>query len=166
MRVAPITAEQADEQSGGFEPWRPGDYDFNVYDASEETSATGNEMIKLTLHVLNRDGERRTVFDYLVNSDKAQWKIRHFAEAVGMVPQYEQGDMDPHDITGRVGQLKLRIKPAQGQYSAQNAVNDYIPMPAAPREAARRAVPPTAVRPPTRQAATASARDLDDDIPF
>lgn len=163
MRVTPITAEQAEEQSSGFEPWKPGDYDFNVHDAWEETSNGGNEMVKLTLHVLNRDGQRRTVFDYLVNSEKSQWKIRHFAEAVGMVPQYEAGEMEPHDIVSRVGRLKLKTKPATGQYAAGNAVADYIPAPAAARQTQPRPAP-VERRPAPASAGT--ARDLDDDIPF
>jgi len=163
MRVNPISAEQAEEQSGGFEPWRPGDYDFNVYEASEETSANQNEMIKLTLHVLNRDGQRRTVFDYLVNSEKGQWKVRHFAEAVGMLQQYEAGQMEPHDITGRSGQLKLKIKPAKDQYPAGNQVNDYIPLPASAHSTQAR---PTSAAPAARQQVKAPAHDIDDDIPF
>lgn len=159
MRVNPITAEQADEQSGGFEPWRAGDYDFNVHDASEEVSEAGNEMVKLTIHVLNPEGQRRTVFDYLVNSDKAQWKIRHFAEAVGMVAQYEAGEMETADIVGRMGRLKLRIKPAQGQYATQNAVNDYIPLPKSALQPKQHHHVSSAKQPTT-------ARDLDDDIPF
>ncbi len=158
MRVNPISSEKANEQSAS-DPWPAGDYDFSIAEASEEVSAaSGNEMIKLTLHVLNRDGNRRTVFDYLVNIDSGQWKIRHFAETVGLVKQYETGEMEPRDMVGRAGRCKLRIKPAQGNYSAQNAVGDYLP-------ASTPYAAPVS-RPASRQKAAAGGGDIDDDIPF
>src|SRR5580658_7361799 len=97
MRVTPISAEEADAQSVG-DPWPAGEYDFTVHEASEAVSNSGNEQTKLVLHVYNRAGQQRTVFDYLVNTAKSQWKIRHFAEAVGMVRQYETGDMPTHQM--------------------------------------------------------------------
>ena len=70
MRVTPITAEDANAQASS-DPWPPGDYDFVVQDASEGISNAGNEQIKLTLQVYNRNGNARTVFDYLPASAKA-----------------------------------------------------------------------------------------------
>lgn len=158
MRVTPITSEQADEQSVG-DPWPPGEYDFTVSEAVEGTSqASGNEQIKLTLHVFNRQGQQRTVFDYLSSAPKSQWKVRHFAETVGMVRQYETGEMPVREMLGRPGRCKLRIKPADGQYSAQNAVNDYVKNDGAAQK--------HEVRPSPALRQKAPAGDLDDDIPF
>lgn len=159
MRVTPITSEQADEQSVG-DPWPPGEYDFTVSEAVEGTSqASGNEQIKLTLHVFNRQGQQRTVFDYLSSAPKSQWKIRHFAETVGMVRQYETGEMPVHEMLGRPGRCKLRVKPADGQYSAQNAVNDYVKNYGAEQTIKTR---------PESSAdrKKAPVRDFDDEIPF
>lgn len=159
MRVTPITAEQADEQSVG-DPWPAGDYDFKVHEASEGTSSAGNEQIKLTLHVFNRQGQQRIVFDYLSSLPKSQWKVRHFADTVGMVRQYETGDMPVRDMVGRPGRCKLRIKPADGQYSAQNAVADYLGA-----KQAETGIAWGPARQPVRAAAP-QKRDLDDEIPF
>ena len=93
MRVTPISAKEADAQGSSILP--PGDYDFKVYEASDDVSSSGNEQIKLTLHVFNPAGAHRTVFDYLVNTQKAAWKLRHFAEATGLASQYEVWEMDP-----------------------------------------------------------------------
>lgn len=166
MRIAePISAEKANE-GGGFEPWRPGTYDFEVHDAAEDTSkASGAEMIKLTLYVFNADGGKRTVFDYLVNSEKAQFKIRHFSEAVGLLHHYEKGELDVYDMVGKVGKLKLGIKAAQGDYPANNSVQDYIAMDPASARAAPRPVASRAAAPAARQPARVSG-DLDDEIPF
>jgi uncharacterized protein DUF669 len=162
MRIdKPISEKEA--ESSGFTPWRPGDYDFEVNDASEErSSSTGNDMIKLTLHVFNEDGNKRTVFDYLVNSEKSQFKIRHFADAVGLIASYERGELDVNEIVAKTGRLKLRIKPAQGDYPANNSVGDYIPRGDLPEKVTRPAARPSA----PASAATRVNVDLDDEIPF
>lgn len=166
MRIAnPISKKEA--EGSGFTPWRAGDYDFEVFDASEEISSIGNEMIKLTLYVFDEDGNKRTVFDYLVNSEKAQFKIRHFAAAIGRISDYENGDMDINNMVNKTGRLKLRIKPAQGEYPAGNSVGDYIPrddLPAGVGGAASR--PSTVSRTGTVVRSASTSAVLDDDIPF
>ena|ERR1700731_2828224 len=170
MRIdKPISEKEA--EGSGFTPWRPDDYDFEVHDASEERSSTGNDMIKLTLYVFNNEGNKRTVFDYLVNSEKSQFKIRHFAAAVGLVAHYERGELDVNDIVERTGRLKLGIKKAQGDYPANNQVMDYLPRDGKAPRAARPASRPSApARPAARSAASTGTRpsseDLDDSIPF
>lgn len=170
MRVTPITPEQADEQAVSFDPWPPGDYDFTVYEASEGfAQSSGNEQIKLTLHVFNRQGAHRTVFDYLSSAPKAQWKVRHAAETLGLVRQYETGEMSPKDMIGRPGRLKLRIKPADGSFAANNAVADYLgtkPVEAvntAPRVRQPEPVRASGVREPAQ---VGGGRIIEDDIPF
>jgi hypothetical protein len=155
MHVVPISAHDADKQASEFGLWPPGDYDFEVYDASEETSSTGNEMIKVTLHVFNPEGKRRTVFDYLVSAQNAAYKVRHFAEAVGLVTQYERGIMSPNEMVQRVGRCRLRIKKGTGNYQDQNAVADYI-----------KAANSSASQAPAATRAKTPAGDIDDDIPF
>lgn len=154
----PVSKEVADA-GGSFAPWRAGDYDFEVHDAADDRSKSGNDMVKLTLHVFNAEGNKRTVFDYLLQDEKAQWKVRHFCEAIGILAEYEAGDLDPFDMVGKQGQLKLRVKAAQGDYPANNAVQDYIPkngeVKASPRPAA-----------PRREATPQIQDDLSDEIPF
>lgn len=164
MRISkPATAEEAN--AGGFDPWPAGQYGFTVKDASEEISAAGNEMIKLTLKVFNLDGKERTVFDYLLAAEEAQWKVRHFAEAVGLIEQYTAGDLDINEMVDRSGELKLRVKPAQGQYPAGNQVGDYIPMEDRPDRVGGAASKPEIAPPKTATRAMAPA-GLDDEIPF
>lgn len=178
MRIpTPISAEQANEGGGGgFAPWRAGDYDFEVHAASEEISkSSGREQIKLTLYVFDEDGNKRTVFDYLGSDEKSQWKVRHCAEALGLVAQYERGEMDPFDLEGKSGRLRLRVKKAEGEYPANNTVGDYIPLgdqpakaarptPSAARPAALAARPPGGASPSPHGGSTSA--DLDDTIPF
>lgn len=137
--------------------WPVGEYDFEVKDASEETSASGNDMIKLTLHVFNNDSERITVFDYLVHTEKAAYKVRHFAEATGMLAQYERGELSSDECVFKTGRCKLGIKKDKaGQYPDKNAVADYVKATGAVKTAA----------PAARAKQPASAGDFDDEIPF
>jgi hypothetical protein len=169
MRIpTPVSKEQADA-GGNFEPWPIGEYDFEVNDAADDVSkASGREQIKLTLHVFNEDGGKRTVFDYLGSDEKSQWKVRHFCEAVGLIRHYEKGELDVYDITGKTGRLHLAVKRATSEYPANNTVRDYIAMAEQPARAVRpaaRAAAPT--RPAARPAAPMkSAHELDDEIPF
>lgn len=155
MRVQPVSAEVADNGGAG-EIFKPGEYDFTIYEAAETTSQkSGEEMLKLTLHIFDRNGDKRTVFDYILSSKAAQWKARHMMESIGMTKQYDAGVIDPVDIVERSGRLKLGVAPATAQYPAQNKVQDYVKMKSDPQSAAE----------PARKA-RAPAGDIDDEIPF
>lgn len=139
MRFAPVSAQEVDAQSNDFTPWPAGDYDFEVHDAVDQVSKSGNEMIKLTLHVFHPEhAGQRTVFDYLVAIPSSAFKVRHFAEAIGLLNEYERGELLPHALLNRTGRCKLRIRKGDGQYPDQNQVGDYLPAqtraaPSAPR---------------------------------
>ena len=160
MQVNPISHEEAEASS--FTPWNPGDYDFVVHEASEEISkGSGSEMIKLTLHIYNTEGRHKIVFDYLLGTDKGQWKVRHFAEAVGLLPQYEAGNLNPVEIVGRPGRAKIRVKAAAGDFPAGNQVADYIRRPTDAASAAPRA---NIAKPAPKIVAKQVV--VDDEIPF
>lgn len=158
MRVNPISAEEAEATGGSFEPWPDGVYDFVVAEAIDDISKAGNEQIKLTLHVFNRAGTHRIVYDYLPSSDAAQWKVRNFADAMGLLRQYDSGNLNPHDMMGKPGRLNLRTQAAGGGFGAQNKVGSYI---VAKKAATELAEPSRAAR-----AKAPAIRDLDDEIPF
>lgn len=162
MRIpTPVSKEQADA-GGNFEPWPMGEYDFEVHDASDDVSkASGRDQIKLTLYVFNEDGNKRTVFDYLGSDEKSQWKVRHFAEAVGLIHHYEKGELDVYDIVNKTGRLNLAIKRATSEFPAGNTVRDYI---AGKEQPARATARPAST--PARQPVRAPQTIDDDSIPF
>ena len=107
-------------------PWPSGTYDFEVELAEDETSkASGRDQMKLTLLVFNTKGEQRKVFDYLGADEKSQWKVRHFCAAVGLIAEYESGELDAWDCQGKTGKLNLALRPARGEYGPSNSVRDY-----------------------------------------
>lgn len=147
MRFTPKSEDQVSSV------WPDGEYDFEVGTAEETTSQSGNDMIKLTLNVFNKTGGKRTVFDYLVGTDAAQFKVRGFASAAGLLGEYESGELNAYDMQGRTGKLKLRTDKSAG-YPDKNAVASYITS-AAPRAGGVAKPKPLAAAP-----------DLNDDIPF
>ena len=162
MRVKPITPEQATAAATVFEPLRPGDYDFAIYQAEDTQSAKGDDMLKLTLHILLGDGKHRTVFDYVLGTDNWAWKARHLAESIDMLAQYERGELDPDFLESRVGRVRLKIKPASGPWPPGNQVADYLPR----ESSAHTTVLATGGRAAAPAREKVFAGDIDDEIPF
>jgi hypothetical protein len=151
MRFNPKSAEEV--ASGNL--WPAGTYDFEVVGAEDAVSkASGADMVKLTLWVFNETGGKITVFDYLVGTDKAQFKVRGFAAAVGLIEAYDAGELDPLDMEGRTGQCKLAIqKDDSGRYGDKNTVAAYIG--ATPSD-----------KPQVARPKKAKVETIDDEIPF
>lgn len=120
MRFQPITKDEASAR--GLLP--PKDYDFDVSDAVECRSKSGNDQIKVKLHISGR-----YIFDYLVATKKAAWKMHNFCEAVGLADNYQSGEIRAEDLIGRSGKLLLTIeKSTNPEYpDPKNAVEDYLP---------------------------------------
>lgn len=166
MRVDKVmTKEEADANASG-PVWKSGTYDFEIHDASEEISKAGNEQIKLTVWIFDSNGERKTCFDYLGAAANVQWKVRQFAASVGLISQYESGELDVNEIVDRTGKLKLGIQKS-AEYGDQNKVIAYLEAEDQPTKVAR---PATARPAPARRAEPArggsTGGDMDDSIPF
>lgn len=160
MKFTPKSEADIQASSGSFDPWPSGTYDFEVAEAEDTTSKAGNDMIKLTLYVFNPEGKRRTVFDYLLAS--IEYKLRHAAEACGLLSAYEQGMLEAFDFTGKTGRLKLGVQPAKDGYDAKNTVRDYV------KDDGSTAEEPAPKRweAPRRKSEPAAAGNIDDEIPW
>ena len=99
-----------------------GDYDFELIEAKERISSKGNPMIEARLKVFHGDSVR-FVTDYLMEA--MAFKLRHFAESVGRLEEYNSGEFDATNLVGASGVVKIKIEPAKGQFSAKNSVKDY-----------------------------------------
>lgn len=122
MKFEPKTAQEIDES--GLLP--AGVYDFEVMEAEDTTSKAGNDMAALVLRVENDDGRGFKILDWLVATDGGAYKVRHFAESVGLLAEYEKGDMPAGVMIGKIGRAKIAVKPAEGQYRSKNVVADYV----------------------------------------
>lgn len=156
MKFQPMSENEIAESN----LWPVGDYDFQVFDASDEISKAGNPMVKLTVDVFNDEGDRKRVFDYLVASDTSMGKVLGFADAVGLREEYNRGELQTVDMVQRSGRCKLGIqKDKNGQYPDKNSVANYIK---ATSDVARSNQ--TGVRKPVAREKVAA--DLDDEVPF
>lgn len=106
-----------------------GVYPFEVIEAADKKSKSGNDMIELKLKLWDNLGRERQCFDYLLEA--MAFKLRHFCEAVGLLDKYEAGSLQASDCLSRSGKLELVIQegkqnPNGGTYPNKNSVKDYI----------------------------------------
>lgn len=140
-----------------------GDYSF-IVDSAEDGIAqkSGNEMITLYLSV--QIGNRNiTIRDHLVNLPTCLYKIKHFAEAVGLLTEYENGELDANMMVDRSGTVHLKYgKPKQTSDGDRRflEVADYV-KPAKPF-----LLSPVDNAPPPTEADADAAKQEEEDIPF
>lgn len=122
MKVTP----RSEEEVNAMDTLPAGKYDFEVRDAVEKYSQSGNEMIELVLTVFGEDGSHRTVYDWLVSSDANLCirKVRHFSACVGLLGQYESGELNVDSLIGLSGRVELSVD-RDPQYGSRNRVADY-----------------------------------------
>jgi hypothetical protein len=94
--------------------------------------------------VYEQNGNYRFIRDYLLES--MAFKLRHAAEACGLLDKYESGQLMASDFEGKEFRVKVAIKKDKtGQYSDQNSIKDYVVVGKEPKN---------------------DNKDLDDSIPF
>jgi hypothetical protein len=102
-----------------------GDYDFVVDDAGEKESAKHNPMIELQL-IATHNGTSVRVFDNLVFTQNAFWKIDQFRQCTGDTPvEGEQVDFRAEDCIDRKGRCHLIVDTYEGR--SRNKVHAYLP---------------------------------------
>jgi len=120
MRFTPKTEKELAEEG----LLKPENYEFEVLEASDETSKSGNPMIKLKLNVFGKDGQTHHIFDYLLEA--MAFKLRHFCDGAGILPKYEAGEVTAFDCKGKSGIVLISIqKDKDGVYPDKNVVKDY-----------------------------------------
>jgi hypothetical protein len=125
MRFNPKTEEEVQSMN----LLEPGTYQFQVIDASNEKSKSGNDMIKLTLNVWGKDGSSHHIYDYLLEA--LAYKLRHFCSNTGLISRYERGELTAEDCLGKEGAVKIEIQEGKlkengERYPSNNKVKDYI----------------------------------------
>jgi hypothetical protein len=98
-----------------------GDYAFEVTNAEETVSKVGNDMIELTLQV-----EGRKVWDRLVFTPKAAFRIDQFLAAIGReIVDGEEVEIEADDLIGKTG--RCRIEPVKDENGKlKNEVKHWI----------------------------------------
>jgi Protein of unknown function (DUF669) len=111
---------------GAFTLLEPGEYNFQVLDASETHSQAGNDMIELKLDVISKDKKSSsTVYDNLVFTEKAAWKINAFLKSCGMHPgEGREITIVPDEFIGWEGECRIANE-ADNKGVMRNKVQGY-----------------------------------------
>ena len=122
-----FTYKSGSPQASAFHV-EPGTYRLRVLEAKEDTSKGGNDMIKLKLRVIKEDGsDGPALFDYLVMSENAGWKIDQFLSACGQHPgEGIEAVLDVDAMIGWECEAELSVETYQGKKS--NKVAGYCPL--------------------------------------
>lgn len=92
---------QANQPTDGFALFDEGAYKVTVEDAKDDIAASsGAELIKLTLAV---EGQKSKLFDRLVFTDKAFWKIDQVRGALGFSELEGNVSVSADDFIGETG---------------------------------------------------------------
>jgi Protein of unknown function (DUF669) len=136
-----------------------GVYDFVVADANDKRSQGGNEMIELQLIIKGPDGQESKVYDNLVFTPKAFWKIDTFRLCTGdKLVKGQSVEFDATDCLDRTGKCYVIVDKYEGR--ERNKVSEYLD-PAVIKDSQS---PQQAVKPqPSAASATSPA---DDEIPM
>jgi hypothetical protein len=103
-----------------------GEYDFMVFSSIDKISEAGNEMIHITLSI-KHNNKNYFVNDYLLDTDKMSFKLRHLCESLNLMDKYNSGNLDSFELLNKIGRVKISIqKDKNGKYGPQNVVKDYL----------------------------------------
>ena len=133
-----------------------GIYDFVVADANDKRSQGGNEMIELQLIIKGPDGQESKVYDNLVFTPKAFWKIDTFRLCTGdKLVKGQSVEFDATDCLDRTGKCYVIVDKYEGR--ERNKVSEYLD-PAVIKDSQS---PQQAVKP-----AVSATSPADDEIPM
>lgn len=105
-----------------------GQYDFEVIETSGKPAKSGATMFTLKLRVIAADGGSFYVTDYItLNSNFGERKLRHAADACGLIDIYTSGMLTHEDFHGRAGQVEIKTQEGNAEYPLpKNVVKDYV----------------------------------------
>ncbi len=105
-----------------------GTYDFEVSETSDKPSKKGKAMYTLKLHVFDENGQARIVYDYIaLGSNFGERKLRHAADACGLIDIYDTGNLKPSDFQDKSGKAQIKQQDGSADYPLpKNVVADYV----------------------------------------
>lgn len=107
-------------------PPKGGDYTFYVTSAEDKVSTNGNDMIKLKLEVTIPGRDKSiSVYDNLVASDAALFKIKQFCDAVGLV--FEDNELTARNCLSKSGYARFALGMPKQDGNRYLEVKEYYP---------------------------------------
>jgi len=138
----------SEEQIGLRNLLAEGDGTFEVLEAEDKVSQEKKHpMIKMRIRVWDAFAASADVFNYLVATENAAFKIHEFCAATGL--DYSRGELDVNLIKGKKGKCILFTEKGTGKYPDKTAIKSYV-----------------AIDDPTAMTAELAEAFEDDPIPF
>lgn len=136
MKYTPFTEAQIKSQNVIEE----GVYMFEVVDVittdknnTPLRDKNGNDMAKLKLVIFDKNNKERVLYTFISGDNNFAYKLRHFAESIGMIASYEDGVFDIEKTLGKSGKADIVIKKgtikADGSgemWPDRNDVKDFV----------------------------------------
>jgi len=112
-----------------FEPIAEGDYEVYVTEAKIGKSKQGNDMITVTLTVrddVSQSFQKRKVWDYLVYTDKAKFKLQQVAKALAIPEGTDIATIQDFAKAILYSPFKITIKHSKDEYNGETKVRESI----------------------------------------
>ena len=119
MQFTPKTKKEID--SLGLMP--EGVYPFTIAKAENKVSKKGNEMISLTLNVIDSHSKSWVIYDYLL--ELIAEKLYNAAHVCGLKDKYVAGALDASDFENCQGMVKVAIE-RDNRDKNRNVIRDYV----------------------------------------
>jgi hypothetical protein len=121
MKFTPKSDKEIEED--GLLP--KGTYDYEIIEATDKTSKSGNDMIELKLLFFHGESGSRTIRDYLLEAMAG--KLKHFCVSHRLIREYDNGTLRAEACVGLSGRALVGIeKDKSGKYPDKNTVLDYV----------------------------------------
>lgn len=100
--------------------------DFSIKTCEETTSKAGNEMLKLTIRVRDKQGRVDNIWDYITK--KQYFKLKDLMPAIGKAAMLEPNEPEItwRDLQGCKGKCIVKVEPAKDGYAERLAIKTYI----------------------------------------
>ena len=105
-----------------------GEYRLTVVEAEETVSAKGNQMIALTLSGEGQSVRNDRIFEYLVSTRRAVFRIEQFCASAGLEKEFASGHLTADQCKGRIVRAIVNTEKGRDGYGDKNRVAEYLPI--------------------------------------
>tara|TARA_R100000655_G_scaffold71369_3_gene109763 strand:+ start:1571 stop:2002 length:432 start_codon:yes stop_codon:yes gene_type:complete len=101
-----------------------GEYEIRIENVVQKKSKAGNDMLELLLTAFTNEGQKVTIYDYIVNPN-GLWKLKTICKSVGLA---FDGTLEEHLLVGKTLRAFVDLRPATEKYPEKNQITSYIEM--------------------------------------
>ena len=116
-----------------------GNYPFKIIEAIQKKTKGGfdkngeqkeiHDMLEMDFEFTDTNGMVKKQRDWIVFSEGMDWKLRHLANAIGVLNFYDNQQLESHHLKNKTGIFSLGIKEFTGNNGEKKKINfvkDYV----------------------------------------